>query len=231
MILKNKVVVVTGASEGIGRAIAGRLAREGARLALVARSEDKLRKVAEAVGGEAFVCDVRDRAQVKATIDTIAAKFGGIDVLINNAGIWHKPSQLDELSDGTVDDVLDTNLAGTIYATKHALPYLRERGAETAIVQIVSKSGITAQEGQSIYTASKWGVKGFTDVLRTDLKGSNIRVGAVYQSGTNTEMFRKAGDEFDQSKLTEPADLADAVAYMLTRPPKMWIPELHVAYW
>ena len=231
MILKDKVVIVTGASEGVGRAIAERLAHEGAKLALVARSEEKLRKVAEMVGGEAFVCDVRDRAQVQAAISAVVAKFGGIDVLINNAGIWQKPSQLDELPDQTVDDVLATSLTGTIFATKYALPHLKRREAETAILQIVSKSGVTAQEGQSVYTASKWGVKGFTDVLRADLKGSNVRVGAVYQSGTNTDMFRKAGDEFDQAKLTEPADLADAVAYMLTRPPKMWVPELHVAYW
>src|SRR4029078_5750566 len=108
--------------------------------------------------------------------------------------------------------------------------FLRQQKTETAVLQIVSKSGITAQEGQSIYTASKWGVKCFTDVLRVDLKGSNVRIGAVYQSGTNTAMFKKAGDEFDQSKLPEPADLADAVAYMLTRPPKMWIPEFQVVY-
>jgi NAD(P)-dependent dehydrogenase (short-subunit alcohol dehydrogenase family) len=230
MILKDKVVVVTGASEGIGRAIVVRLAKEGAKLALVARGEDKLKEVSGGVDGEAFVCDIRDRAQVQQTVDAIVAKLGGIDVLINNAGIWQRESQLDELSDEMVGDVLATNLTGTIFMTKYVLPYLRSNNQETAILQIVSKSGITAQEGQSIYTASKWGVKGFTDVLRVDLKGTKIRVGAVYQSGTDTDMFRKAGDNFDQAKLTEPADLADAVAYMLTRPPKMWLPEIQVVY-
>ena len=230
MILKDKIVIVTGASEGIGRAIAERLAQEGARLALVARSAKKLDEVAKTVGGEAFVCDIRDQAAVKRTVDVIAAKFGGIDVLVNNAGIWQKMGQLDALDDAVVDEVLATNLSGTIYMTKAVLPYLRQSQEETAVIQIVSKSGIVAQEGQSIYTASKYGVKGFTDVLRTDLKETKIRIAAVYQSGTDTEMFRKTGEAFDQTKLTAPGDLADAVSYLLTRPPKLWIPELQVIY-
>jgi len=229
MILKDKVVIVTGASEGIGRAIAERLAKEGAKLALVARSQDKLQGLAQAVGGEAFVCDIRNHAQVKKTVEAVVAKFGRIDVLVNNAGIWQKTGQLDELPDGVVDDVIATNLSGTIYMTKCVLPHLR-REEETAIIQIVSKSGIVAQEGQSIYTATKYGVKGFTDVLRVDLKETKVRVGAVYQSGTDTEMFRKTGEEFDQEKLTKPEDLADAVAYMLTRPARIWLPEIQVVY-
>lgn len=232
MILKDKVVIVTGASEGIGRAIAERLAQEGAKLALVARSEDKLREATGAVGGEAFVCDIRDKAQVKATVEAIAAKFGRIDVLINNAGIWQKEGPLEEVSDEAIDDIVATNLSGTIFMTKYALPHLRG-DEETAIVQIVSKSGIAARAGQIVYTASKYGVRGFTDVLREDVKGTNIRIGAVYQSGTNTQMFAKTGDEAraaDTIKFTRPEDLADAIAYMLTRPPKMWIPELQVVY-
>jgi 3-oxoacyl-[acyl-carrier protein] reductase len=230
MILQDKIVVVTGASEGIGRAIAERLAREGAKLALVARSEDKLQEVARFVGGEAFACDIRDSTQVKRTVDAIIAKYGRIDVLVNSAGIWQKKAQLDSVSDELIADVIATNLAGTIYMTKSVLAHLRRTHAETAIIQVVSKSGIVAQEGQSVYTATKYGVKGFTDVLRVDLKDTNIRIGAVYQSGTDTQMFAKAGEHFSQDKLTEPADLADAVAYMLTRPPKMWLPEIQVTY-
>jgi len=230
MILKDKVVVVTGASEGIGRAISERLAREGAKLALVARREDILRAQAGVVGGEAFVCDIRDRVQVHRVVKEIAQMFGSIDVLINNAGIWQKTAPLTQIPDETIDDVVATNLLGTIYMTKAVLPHLTSQHQETAIVQIVSKSGIKAQEGQSVYTATKYGVKGFTDVLRVDLADTHVRIGAVYQSGTDTQMFVKAGEHFDQDKLTEPQDLADAVAYMLTRPPKMWIPELQVVY-
>lgn len=235
MTLKDKVVVVTGASDGIGRAIAERLAKEQAVLALVARDTASLEKVAHGIkssGGKAevFTCDIRDKDQIKSTVEAVASRLGGIDVLINNAGIWQKAMQLDEIDDAVVEDVIATNLNGTIFMTKYALPHLRNKEEETAIINIVSKSGIVAQEGQSIYTATKYGTKGFTDVLRVDLKGSKVRIGAVYQAGINTEMFRKTGENINQDKFTEPSDLADAVAYMLTRPPKMWLPEIHVTY-
>lgn len=235
MVLKDKVIIVTGASEGIGEAIAVRLSQESAKLAIVARDEAKLKKVASEIassGGtaETFVCDIRYKEEIKNTIDSVAAKFGTIDVLINNAGIWQKTMQVDEIEDAVVEDVINTNLVGTIFATKYVLFYLRKKDSETAIINIVSKSGVSAQDGQSIYTASKWGVKGFTDVLRNDLKDTKIRLGAVYQAGINTEMFRKTGENFPQEDLTQPEDLADAVAYMLTRPAKMWMPEIRVSY-
>lgn len=231
MILKDKVVLVTGASDGLGLAIAERLAKEGAKLALVARRDDKLKEVATQIGGQAFACDVRDKTQVKRMVEAVVDKLGGLDVVVNCAGIWQKVGQLDKVDDEVVDDVIATNLLGTIYVTKYALPHLRRQETETAIINVISKSGLVAQEGQSIYTASKYGVKGFTEVLKVDLKETKIRIGAIYQSGTNTKMFAKSGEQWPAeryAKFTEPADLADAVAYMLTRPPKMWIPEMHV---
>lgn len=235
MTLKDKVVVVTGASEGIGRAIAERIAEEGSVLALVARNSAGLKETAKNIqgaGGKAkvFICDIKDRSQIKSTVEEIVAKLGGIDVLINNAGIWQKTMQLDEIDDDVVEDVINTDLTGTIFFTKYVLPHLRSKSHETAIINIISRSGILAQEGQSIYTAAKYGMKGFTDVLRVDLKGTNIRLGAIYQSGTNTQMFKKTGETFSTEKFTEPKDLADAVAYMLNRPAKIWLPEIQVIY-
>jgi NADP-dependent 3-hydroxy acid dehydrogenase YdfG len=235
MILKDKVVVVTGASEGIGRAIAERLSKEGAVLALTGLSGDKLQEVANNInsgGGkaEAFVCDLRDINQVRGSVEAIAAKFGSIDVLINNAGIWQKVMQLDQIEDSVIDDVIATNLKGTIAMTKYVLPHLRAKQEETAIINIVSRSGVTAKEGQSIYAASKYGAKGFTDVLRVDLKDTKIRIGAVYQAGVNTHLFSKTGEDISTDNFTEPQDLADAVAYMLNRPAKIWLTEIHVNY-
>jgi len=105
---------------------------------------------------------------------------------------------------------------------------MRER--ETAIINIISKSGIVAQLGQSVYTASKYGMKGFTDVLREDTKSEPIRIGAVYQSGTATQMFAKAGDDFPVENFTNPDDLADVVVFMLSRPAKIWLNEVQVVY-
>ena len=98
----------------------------------------------------------------------------------------------------------------------------------SAIINVISKSGIMVQAGQTVYTASKYGMKGFTDVLRIDTKEDPIHVAGVYQSGTNTKMFAKAGEEFSTERFTEPNDLADVVVFMLTRPSKIWLNEIHV---
>lgn len=224
-------IVITGASEGIGKSIALQLGRDTANeLVLVARSQEKLETVIseiEALGGVATykVCDLGDRAQIKNVVESI----GAIDVLINNAGVWHKMSQLDEISDETIEQVLNVNLAGHIFMTKHFLPSLRKSDS-AALINIISKSGVTAQGGQTAYTASKWGMKGFTEVLRTDLKDTDIRIGAVYQAGTATGMFSKTGEQMPEEKFTDPNDLASVISFMLNQPDKIWLNEVHVTY-
>jgi len=87
---------------------------------------------------------------------------------------------------------------------------------------------VVEQEGQSVYTASKYGVRRFTEVFELDLKDTNIKVADVYQSGTNTKMFEKAGDNFSTNKFTNPSDLADVIAYMLARPDKIWLHDVRI---
>ena len=193
MNLKNKVIVITGASDGIGKQIALRLAKKNTKLALIARDEKRLNNVCEEAGklgaieAEAYPCDLLDIKELKKTTETIISHFNGIDILINNAGIWQKLMPLEEIDEDTIDKVIRTNLTALIHATKLFLPSLKEK-KEAAIINISSKSGTVAQEGQSVYTASKYGAKGFTDVLKVDLKNTNVRVAGVYQSGTNTSM-------------------------------------------
>ena len=152
-----------------------------------------------------------------------------MDVLINNAGIWHKVGDITTLSEEKVTEIINTNLTSQILLTRQLLDQMRDRSG-TAIVNIVSKSGLVAQAGQSAYTASKYGIKGFTDVLREDTKEKPVRVAGVYQAGTNTGLFTKAGDDFPVEKFTNPDDLADVVVFMLTRPDKIWLNEVHVVY-
>lgn len=228
MILKDNVVVVTGASDGIGKAIAERLVQENCKLAIIGRDESRLSSVAQATGAKSYICDISDRQAVKETIDQIADDLGTIDVLVNNAGVWQKVSGLEDIEDDTIDAVIGINLKGTINVTKAALKYINSGGKEGIIYNVSSKSGMVAQAGQSVYSATKYGLRGFTDVLREDLRGTHIHVGALYQSGINTQMFAKTGEDFPTETFTEPKDLADAVVYALTRPPKMWITETHV---
>lgn len=122
---------------------------------------------------------------------------------------------------------VQTNLTATLQLTSLLLPALRTRD-EAAILNVVSKSGVTAQAGQSVYTATKYGVRGFTDVLKEDEAETGVRVAGLYRSGTNTGMFAKAGEEVPNHIFTEPDDLADVVVFMLSRPPKLWMHEVQV---
>jgi short-subunit dehydrogenase len=235
MKLKNKVAIVTGASEGIGEQISLQLAKEGASLALIARSEKNLKQVkarALKLGAsriEIYPCDICDTKKLKNIVKKIASDFKKIDILINNAGIWQKVMPVEKIKEKVVDEVIQTNLTALIHTTRLALPYLKKE-KEAAIINVISKSGVVAQDGQSVYTASKYGAHGFTEVLKADLKGSNIRVAGVYQSGTATKMFAKTGEKVPLEKFTNPADLAEVIVFMLSRPPKIWLHEVNVEY-
>lgn len=236
MDLKGKVAVVTGASDGIGKQVALKLAAEGVSLALIGRNEDRLAEVKNKcleLGSskvEGYVCDISDRASVKENINKILVDFDSVDILLNIAGIWQKLNLLQDIPDEEIDSVIDVDLKGMIYVTKLLLKHFKEADNEAIILNISSRSGVTAQDGQSIYTAAKWGVTGFTEVLKADLKETKIRVATVFQGGTNTEMFRKTGEGFKQDKFIKPEDLADVIVFMLSRPPQIWLHDVRVEY-
>lgn len=118
--------------------------------------------------------------------------------------------QLDEIETSMIDSVIQTNLTGVIHMTHSVLPILRE-SQEAAIINIISQSGVVSQDGQSVYTATKFGIRGFTDVLKKDLKGTQVRIAGVYQAGTNTKMFENTGETMPIENFTDPADLADVI--------------------
>ena len=216
-------VLITGASDGIGRAIALKLAVDY-ELVLFGRDEQKLQKVADECGGaEMYAFDLNDN-EARARV---LAQIKDVDVLINNAGVWQKMGGLESVSDEDIVTILNTNLVSQILLTKALLPQMKGR-AGAAIINVISKSGVVAQEGQSVYTASKYGMRGFTDVLRIDTKEDPIQIGAVYQSGTNTKMFEKTGDQPPVETFTEPEDLAEVIRFMLERPKKLWLNEVRV---
>ncbi len=233
MNIQHKTIVITGASDGIGKSIAYRLAKENTRLVLIARNTEKLQQVAKkttqlgADTVEMYSCDISNTPTLTDMAKTITKDFQSIDVLINNAGIWQKQMPLDELSVQTIDDVINTNLSAVIHLTRLLLPQLRQAD-EAAIINVISKSGVLAQAGQSVYTASKYGVRGFTDVLKEDLKNTPIKVAGIYQSGTKTQMFAKADESVNTDNLTDPDDLANVVAFMLQQPKNIWLHDVRI---
>ena len=233
MNLKDKIIVITGASDGIGKEIALKLAKENAQLALIARNENKLNEVkneAEIVGAtnvKIYSCNIRNTNNLETTIKSIISDFETVDILINNAGIWQKKMQIDQISQDTIEAVIETNLSALIHTSRLLIPTLGTRDS-AAIINVVSKSGVVAENLQSAYTASKYGARGFTEVLKVDLKDSNIKVAGVYQAGTKTKMFEKANENVSLEKFMESSDLADVITYMLNGLGKIWLHDVRV---
>jgi NADP-dependent 3-hydroxy acid dehydrogenase YdfG len=235
MDIKNKVAIVTGASDGLGKQVALKLAKEGVELALIARNEERLNQVRSeclSLGSskvESYVCDISNRERVVETVKKIISSFESADILLNIAGVWQKLNSLENISYEEIENVININLKGLIFLTKELMPFLKKE-SETAIINVSSRSGVTAQKDQSVYSASKWGVNGFTEVLKVDLKGSNVRVADICQGAMQTDIFTKVGDSKDLSNATRPEDLADVIVFMLTRPPKIWLHDVRVEY-
>lgn len=232
MKLDEKRIIITGASDGIGRSIALKLASHKATMVLLGRDIQKLKAVQiecekEGVSVEIYAFDLNDSKARDKTVEIITAS-GSVDILINNAGIWHNSAPLETLDQTIIETVIATNLTSQMLLTGSLIGAMKDH--ETAIINIVSSAGMQGRAGRTAYAASKYGMRGFTEALRDETRDSLLRIGAVFQSGTNTQMFTKAGEKMNLQKYTEPDDLADVVVFMLTRPPKLWLNEVHVSY-
>jgi dehydrogenase/reductase SDR family protein 7B len=189
--LRDRVVLITGASRGIGRATALEFARSGSRVALTARNADALAGVRTdiaAMGGHAIVlpADIRDAQQVRALVAETAAMWGRIDVLVNNAGVTYRRS-LAEMTEDEIREILAANLLGTIWCIREALPHLIAQG-DGHIVNVSSILGKRGVPGQAVYSASKFAVLGLSEALRTELASRGVTVTAFCPSSTRTAM-------------------------------------------
>jgi len=192
MVLKDKVVVITGASSGIGALTAQMLSKRGAIPILVARSEDKLKETAAAISGVfgLYTCDVRDATAVEETFAQILATYGRIDILLNNAG-YGKFAAFTEMESREFDDMMDVNYMGIVRCTKAVVPHMLERGSGQ-IVNVASMAGKIGTAKSVAYTATKHAVLGFTNALRQELRKSGIIVSAVNPGPIATDFFKTA---------------------------------------
>lgn len=220
MDISNKVVVITGASKGLGRELAIQLARENVKLALIARSEKELKEL-KTENSDYFVCDVTNESQVLDTFKKIHDKFGQIDILVNNAGVWHE-GKLEDHSEKVSKKLFDVIVLGTISCTKAALPFMKAQKSGQ-ILNVISVGGLETpgSYGQySVYTAAKFAVTGFTKSMVEELKGSGIKVLGFYPAGMNTELFRSAGFEYSDNEdwMMDKKDIAEIIVFILKRP-------------
>lgn len=234
--LKNKVVIVTGASQGLGKDVSKRIAEMGARVALVSRNESLLKKVQDEIkslGGEAevFVCDVTVFEQVNKTVNAILEKFGTIDVLVNGAGIW-TTEEFEALRPELVEQAFKVNSIGPIYFTKAVLPVMKKNNYGT-ILNVVSKAGLDISENKDwmTYAATKWAVAGFTNALRYALEETKIKVTAIYPGGFESNIFETAGEKeaHDQPWMMRTSDVTEAIVYALNTPDDLLVNTIGLA--
>src|SRR5713101_8299211 len=225
MTLSGRVALVTGASQGIGRACALKLGQDGATLALAARSQEKLQELAkeiEAAGGKAaaFPLDVGDEEQIKSTFKAVLAQFGKIDILVNNAGITRDQLVM-RMKRADWDSVLNTNLTSAYLCTQQAIgSMLKQRWGR--IINVTSVFGQIGQAGQANYAASKAGLIGLTMAIAREVASRNITCNAVAPGFIETAMTSSLSDEIRQSALKtiplgrvgSPVDVAGAVCFL-----------------
>jgi NAD(P)-dependent dehydrogenase (short-subunit alcohol dehydrogenase family) len=200
--LANKIVIITGASEGIGRAVAVELADVGARLVLAARNTARLEEVAGVCRDRGASClgvttNVADPGQCRTLIERAVEEFGGLDVLINNAGMtmWFRFEDLEQLD--VLGRLMDVNYFGSVYTTHFALPHLRR--ARGRLVAIASVAGITGVPERTGYAASKHAMVGFFESLRIELRDTGVSVTIVAPDFVRSQVHRRALDGRGQS--------------------------------
>ncbi len=227
--LLGKIAVITGASRGIGLALAQALAASGCSLALCSRNTRFVpdKQIAEQNQVPVLVgeCDVKDSRSVREFFRAVAERYTTIDFLINNAGTAHPSTNIDTLPEDDWQDVIATNLTGMFLCTQAALPLMNRGGA---IVNNLSVAATRSFAGQAGYIASKHGAKGLTDTLREELRPRGIRVISLLPGATDTDIWNIFWPQAPRNRMLSPDTIAQAVVSALSLPVDCTVEELVV---
>ena len=218
--LTGKVVIVTGSSSGIGKAIALRYGAEGARVVVTARRVALCEQTVEQIkakGGEAWAIqtDVADEQQVERLIAETVKHYGRLDVLVNNAGIIAGGRRLAETSTKDFDAVMNVNLRGTFFCCRAGFTQMKQQGGGT-IINMSSVAGVQAWAGTGTYSASKHGIMALTKSLADEGRAYNIKVTAICPGGVADELVDASPEEILRSEKIDPFDVAEAAVYLAT---------------
>jgi len=221
--LDDKIAIVTGAGQGIGKAIATKLAAEGATVVVTDLNEGTAKETADGLGNGSvgLQLDVTDRDSVDATVAQVKEQLGRIDVLVNNAG-WDKAEPFVDSEVATWDRIIAINLYGQLHTCHAVLPVMAEQGGGR-VVNIGSDSGRVGSSGEAVYSAAKGGVIAFTKTIAREMARAGVTANCVSPGPTDTELFASIGGEKLRAALTkaiplkrlgQPEDLANAVAFL-----------------
>jgi 3-oxoacyl-[acyl-carrier protein] reductase len=210
MKLKDKVALITGGARGIGKAVALAYAREGARLAICARTESEINETVQEIqklkaDAQGWPCDVSIEESVKDFVGAIIKEFGRIDILVNNAGVMTRPVPITELEVKKWDYTIAVNLRGPFLITKSVLPVMIKQKSGS-IINVSSMVGRSAYANFIAYATSKWGLEGFTQTLAAEARSSNIRVNSVEPGYVATKLTGYNG--------SEPESVTDVFVYL-----------------
>ncbi len=228
--LHNRVALVTGATRGIGLAIARALAAQGCNLVLTGRDETALRRVGRELASRkvqvlGHTCDIRDPQSIDELFRAIRAQYKRLDILINNAGIAHATLSIDKLPFPLWQDVIETNLTGTFLVTQAALVMMKRGGT---IVNNLSVAANRVFPEMAAYVASKHGALGFTNALREELRPRGIRVIALLPGATDTAIWNTFWPQAPRKKMMSPASIAEAVVNAILLPPETTVEFLEI---
>ena len=215
-----KAALVTGASSGIGQAVARALAADGYGVALAARSAERIEQLAGELDGLAIPTDVSRREEVQALVEQTVERFGRLDAVVTAAGVFHS-EPVERLDEATFDETMAVNVKGTYLVAQAALPHLR--ASKGYLITVSSVSGTMGQQGGGAYNTSKWAVRGFTQSFLQEVRGDGVRATAISPGRVATPML---GYDEQDPDLLAPEDVADAVRWLLSLRPIVQIKDL-----
>ena len=221
----SKVIVITGGSEGLGKAIAKRLIKDN-KIIIISNNEEKLKKTATEIQCDYVVCDVTNYKQIENAIDTILKKYINIDILINNAGVWLE-GDLTENTFEKISNCIDVNTKGPIYMTKAVLPNMY-KNKSGLIINVCSQASFDNDDYSVVYNASKWAMRGFNRSIQRDISKKGVKVTGFYPGFMQTNLFKKAGNDYDTSTGLEVEKVAKALEYIINVDSDVIIPEMGI---
>lgn len=209
-----KTILITGAGSGLGAELAKQWANEGHHIVLVGRTEHKLENVQRSIGNgssSVYTCDISDLNQISDLMETLEKNEIFVDLLVNNAGVGTFGA-LEEIAIEDIHHVIDTNIKGTIFLTQALLKTLKKGGGR--VMNIISTAGLKGKNHESVYVASKYAVRGFTESLWKELENTTASATAVYMGGMDTPFWSDTDHVKDTSRLKSPSEKAKQIIHL-----------------
>lgn len=190
MILKEKIIVITGSSQGFGKVLAKSFIAEGAKVVISSNDKEDLESASKELSADYFLADVTSTKDIKKLGEYVFKKFGVIDVWVNNAGIQIAPSTIENVDIQKLHHLFDVNFFGYFYGCQVALFYMKKQG-KGLIVNINSTAGLEGKPGISAYVSSKFAIKGLTESIREEIKDSNVKIYGIFPGGMQTDIYKE----------------------------------------